>query len=219
MSDPYSETLAAVWGDPTEYDMQKHGPPYLPPVTAAQRQEARKFAQKRAAYYDVERPSVDKYAPLSFLLAFMRALYLIHQTAHWQTRGGHYYADHTLFQRIYEESLEGIDSIAERSIGLGGPQHVALGSQIEAIEAIIGMISKGEAVPDVESLVRRSLDAESLFLEALTAAKESVQKSGGMTEGLDDLLQGTASKHEEFVYLLGQRSAAGTAAEYTYDRR
>jgi hypothetical protein len=28
--DPYKEGIHVVWHDPTEYDMRKHGPPYLP---------------------------------------------------------------------------------------------------------------------------------------------------------------------------------------------
>lgn len=28
-SDPYAESIQAVWHDPTGYDLAKHGPPYL----------------------------------------------------------------------------------------------------------------------------------------------------------------------------------------------
>lgn len=199
--------------------MQTDGPPYLP-VTATQRNEARKFAQRRAAYYDVGTP--DKYAPLSFLLALLRAAYMIHQTAHWQTRGGHYYGDHTLLQRIYEDSLEGIDGIAERTIGLGVPEHVCPVKQVQTIQSIIGTVCRGTSAPDAEALMRRSLDVESLIIQTISQVKAVIDASGGLTEGLDDLLQGTASKHEEFVYLLKQRIEPNrrfASAGYVYDRR
>ncbi len=216
MSDPYTSALSAVWRDPMEYDMRKHGPPYLPPVSAEQRSEARLFAQKTAAYYDV-RPKLSAYTPLAVLLAFQRALYMMHQTHHWQTHGGHFYSDHLLFQRIYEESAEFVDGTAERLIGLTGePSHVSICDQIALIHELIESIYEGnhEPAPNPERLIEISLHGEAIFLEALKAIKKGFEAQGNLTEGLDDMLQGTASKHEEFVYLLKQRSSA-----YQYDRR
>ena len=207
-----SKSIPAVWRDPMEYDMYEHGPPYLP-VTKTQRDEARKFASRQAAYYDV--PVPDKYEPMTYLLAVLRADYLIHQTAHWQTRGGHYYSDHILFQRLYEDSLDLIDSVAERAIGLGAPAHVALMPQVKAMQAFVGVVCSSVAAPNAETLVKTSLKAESLTLEVIKRVKTAIEANGGLTEGLDDLLQGVASKHEEFVYLLKQRADSS----YTYDRR
>jgi DNA-binding ferritin-like protein len=215
------DELSAVWRDPMEYDMQKHGPPYLP-ATASQRVEAREFAQKRAAYYDVPTPDVDQYGPLSVLLALLRAAYMVHQTAHWQTRGSHYYGDHTMLQRIYEESLPGIDGVAERVIGLGNTDHVDPVKQAQLVQGFVSAVCQGPSSPDAEALISRSLDIESVVLKAVDQVKAAIDSSGGLTEGLDDLLQGTASKHEEFVYLLKQRVEPGAAARFasdSYDRR
>ncbi len=214
-----SEELSAVWRDPMEYNMQKHGPSYLP-VTASQRVSARKFAQRRAANYDV--PGPDKYAPMTFLLAVLQAAYLVHQTAHWQTRGGNYYSDHLLFQRIYEESQTFIDGVAERSIGLSSnPSEVALRPRIQAMHSTIQMLYPPETAPDVETLVRIGLDTESLVLMVIDQTIEVIKASGGWTPGLDDLLPAVAGKHEEFVYLLGQRSQnQGAGRRFaSYDRR
>lgn len=195
------------------YDMQKHGPSYLP-VTATQRKEARQFADRHAAFYDV--PSVDKYGSLALLLALLRGAYMIHQTAHWQTRGGHYYADHLLFQRIYEESLDGIDSVAERAVGLSSPAVVAIGQQSQIVTSFIQAMCPGTPTPDPQALPAISLKVESVLLKVITATKAKLEASGALTEGLDDLLQGLASKHEEFVYLLKQRTTTKYAS---YDRR
>lgn len=199
-----------------EYDMRKHGPPYLPAISDEQRRDARLVAKRTAAYYDAG-PKLNVYAPMTVYLAFQRALYMVHQTHHWQTRGGHFYSDHLLFQRIYEESSEFIDGAAERLVGLtGDPSQISIGSQIGLIHTLIEVLYQGglEAAPHPDRLVEISLYGESLFLEALKTVKKRIEAQGGMTEGLDDLLQGTASKHEEFVYLLKQRASANQ-----YDRR
>lgn len=197
--------------------MQKHGPPYLP-VTASQRSEARQLAEKRAAYYDVvdTRPGAG-YSPMSGLLALLRAAYMLHQTAHWQTHGGGYYGDHIMLQRIYEESLEGIDGTAERLIGLSSDlAAVCPLKQIQLMEAMIMAFVpdvKTPAMHEPDALIKRSLDVESVILKVIKEVKATIEASGDLTEGLDDMLQSLASKHEEFVYLLKQRDS------YTYDRR
>jgi DNA-binding ferritin-like protein len=218
--DPYADSLDAVWRDPMEYDVQKHGPPYMP-VTATQRAEARQFAERQAAYYDTQQqpqPAADPHKALSQLLAFLRTLYMVHQTAHWQTRGAHYYSDHTLFQRIYEDSLVGIDGMAEKVIGLTGePGYVSLIEQVGLINQIASMAYQGQgAAPDPELLVTISLNGEVSLLSAIDRVKSILTSADALTEGLDDTLQGIASKHEEFVYLLQQRAAV---AGYSYDRQ
>jgi len=218
--EPPVDSLGAIWRDPMEYDMQKHGPPYLP-VTASQRSEARQFAQRQAAYYDA--PSVPvsvkpPQAPLAFLLAFQRALAMIHQTAHWQTCGGHYYADHLLFERLYNDSQEMVDGLAERTVGLtGNPGYVSVGNQVSFIHEIVKtLMGEPVAAPPPEALVAISLQGETAFLGALAQIKQGIEDNGGMTDGLEDLVQGIASKHEEFVYLLKQRASQPA---YTYDRQ
>lgn len=219
--EPPVDGLDAVWRDPMEYDVQKHGPPYMP-VTASQRDEARQFVKKQAAYYDTGPRMVPEGSPydiLAYLLAGLRALYMVHQTAHWQTRGQSYYGDHLLFQRIYEESLVGIDGVAERLIGLtGDPQQVCLCAQIKIIHSLIEMVhGDGPSVAvSPEELVQRSLLGETTLLGGIDKLKQKIEEAGALTEGLDDLLQGIASKHEEFVYLLKQRAHV---AAYSYDRQ
>jgi starvation-inducible DNA-binding protein len=222
---PPVDSLGAIWRDPMEYDMQKHGPPYLP-VTASQRSEARQFAQRQAAFYDAAPPSdfsdrlqQSPQAPLALLLAFQHALAIIHHTAHWQTCGGHFYADHLLFERLYNDAQEAVDGLAERVVGLTGrPDYVNVCNQVhfihEIVEALFGEPS--DSVPSPDELVNTSLKGETMYLGALAKIKQVIEDAGGLTDGLEDLLQGTASKHEEFVYLLKQRASQPA---YAYDRR
>jgi DNA-binding ferritin-like protein len=224
---PYEDSQHAVWQDPTEYDMQKHGPPYLPVKLASdQKAEVRSWLEKQAAYYDTG-PAVvpsdgSPYDLLCYLLAGLRTMNMLHQTAHWQTRGGHFYGDHELFGRLYEESLPAIDGVAERLIGLSGdPAKVSLCEQAPLIAQMVMVVHQGDPdpAPDPEKLVKLSLWAETTFIGALTMGKKMLDEAGALTEGLDDLLQGIASTHETFVYLLKQRAGAGAGESYTYDRR
>jgi len=207
----------AVWRDPMDYDPMRDGPPYLP-VTAVQRREAREYVNKSAAYYDVPKPK-SPYDALSQLLVGLRLLAMVHQTAHWQTRGHAYYGDHLLFERLYNDSQEGIDGLAERLVGLtGDPSKVCLCDQVHSMHTILETWKQRfghKGAPEPNALVALSLNAETMLIKALTTIKKHIEASGALTEGLDDLLQGIASKHEEFVYLLTQRSRQ---VVYSYDR-
>lgn len=208
--------------------MQKHGPPYLPTKLASnQKAELRSWLQKQAAFYDAGPrmvPEGSPYAILSYLLAGLRTLYMLHQTAHWQTRGGHYYADHLLFQRLYEETQEGIDGLAERLIGLSGdPGQVSLCSQIEIIGRMIKLVHQGspDPAPHPEKLVQLGLYAETLLLGGISRVRQKLEAQDAWTDGLDDLIPAIAGTHEGFVYLLKQRATdvLGGGGPYSYDRR
>jgi len=232
--DPYAEGLETVWRDPMGYDVTEHGPPYLP-VTATQRDEGREFATRSAAYYDVGQRMVPEGSPydiLAYMLAALRTLSMVHQTAHWQVKGGHFYGDHQLFARLYEESQPSIDSLAERLIGLtGDPKQVDIGVQVNIMQRVIRVVrgTRDTTHETGEQLAECSLTTETILLGGIAYAKKVIDEAGALTEGLDDLLQGIASKHEEFVYLLKQRTAGScyggkhhgktASTGYDYDRR
>jgi DNA-binding ferritin-like protein len=137
---------------------------------------------------------------------------MVHQTAHWQAKGNSFYGDHLLFQRLYEESQEGIDGVAERLIGLTGDvSKVSLCDQIRDMHTI-AKVWHGHCGDDLAAV---SLRGEMALIKLIAFFKKSLQDEGSLTEGLDDLLQGIASKHEEFVYLLKQRSSRPV---YNYGR-
>lgn len=212
-----ADSADAVWRDPMNYDPVRDGPPYLP-VTASQRQEARDYIGKNAAYYDVPKPA-SPYDALSQLLVGLRMLAMAHQTAHWQARGSTYYGDHLLFERLYTESTPFVDAVAERLIGLtGDPGKVSLCDQIASMYALTKVWEKvhgGAKAPPPSDLVDIALKGELLLTKGVAFLKKEIQAAGALTEGLDDLLQAIASKHEEFVYLLRQRS---DKTVYSYDR-
>jgi len=124
-----------------------------------------------------------------------------------------FYADHLLFERLYNESLEFVDQVAERAVGIGQPGNILA---VDQARLILSFVSLPPPVsPD--DMVRLSLALETGVLKAVDAVIEAMDDNGTMTSGISNLLEGLADKHESFVYLLRQRSIQEAKA-YTYDR-
>jgi DNA-binding ferritin-like protein len=141
---------------------------------------------------------------------------MVHQTHHWQTNGGHYYADHLLFERLYNESQAFIDQVAERAVGTYDPSVVDVNTQVELMEFFVGWMCQGSLDADV--MVDMSLKTESLVLTAVDLTIEKLTARGELSNGTDNLLQGIADLHEGFVYLLKQRASQPKPVAYSYGR-
>ena len=191
------DTQRVLWHTPTEYNPLKHSP-YLPSLPSKQASEL-----VTAAYYDTG-------SPMQGILAMLQAVALLHQTHHWSTRGSSFYADHLLFERLYNESHEFIDQLAEKMIGSGVPSISAL-QQVRLMSSLLAYV--GEA-STAEAMVKSSLKAEEACLAGLAKLIEVLESQGSLTPGVSNLLEGIADKHESFVYLLKQRAQS----DYSYDR-
>lgn len=135
---------------------------------------------------------------LSRLVALLRAVQLLHHTAHWQTAGATFYGDHLLFERLYS-GLEGeFDGLAEKAVAYCGPAAVDPLAQAQLVAAFVA----GFAGAD---LARKSLAAEQLLQEEIEEARAVITDAGDMPLGLDNYLQGLADSHETAIYLLQQR--------------
>lgn len=219
------ETSRVLWHTPTEYDALRHGPPYLPgmpykPVILSSKQRSDVKAFVKSAKVVIEGAS------LASLLASLQGAALLHQTHHWSTKGRAFFADHLLFERLYNESLELIDQVAERMMGLGAPSILAT---TQARIALMFVQQCGTPqTPD--EMVSSSLKGEMAVLTLVDRVIAAFDQSNNLTHGLSNLLEGVADKHESFVYLLQQRVIPGTPAigvrilpaspaeVYSYDR-
>jgi len=233
--DPYAgnhaDSIYAVWHDPTTYDHLKMGPPYLPGPHDSKAQgrpkeasevpdsdslaEVRALVAKEAANEDVANVLMhflldygdQSMAELAALLTYLRALGFIHQTHHWQTRGGSFYADHLLFDRLYNETLPLIDKLAERAVGAGTP--LLVNPVIQSTHQLLIIKDLYNAAPmqaDPDQCVLISLKGVLRFLVLLRVAYELLEKKGLLSHGIDNLLQDVADQSEGFVYLLKQRT-------------
>jgi hypothetical protein len=145
------------------------------------------------------------YGALSALLAHLRFVYFVHQFYHWTAGGTAFYGDHLMFQRMYEKTLEEIDDLAERAIGLGSNDNVDLLMQFQTIVPLIKGFGQSVTHGRDSNAAKRALELECELLMMIDKTIEHLEMDGLMTVGLDDLLPNIKANHEGHVYLLKQR--------------
>ena len=145
-------------------------------------------------------------SPLADLLAVLRAGYLIQQTHHWQSKSDVYYGDHLLYQRIYEESLEFIDGVAERAVGSGSAELVNAPDQMTKMHEFVNWAFQQVNGNSPDELAKRALMVEERIVEEIKKTIETLESRDALSHGTSNLLEGAADKHETFIYLLRRRN-------------
>jgi DNA-binding ferritin-like protein len=135
-----------------------------------------------------------------------QALLILHQVHHWKTAGPTFYGDHLLYQRLYEDSQELLDSLAEKIAGVGGHELIVPSQLMEGAHLLIDKITSTFGGEGADAMANCSLQAEKMALIHTDQVLAQLQEADAKTNGVEDLLQGHASKREEFVYLLKQRN-------------
>lgn len=131
------------------------------------------------------------------MVAYLKAIYTIHQQNHWLSKGDHFYGNHLLFQRLYEGAQEDLDSIAEKCIGIFGEESVDYKFQLKVTQNIMNKYVSQKGL-------EQSLSAEKDYLKILKTCYIVLKEKDSMTLGLDDMIMSIYSKREESVYLLQQ---------------
>lgn len=148
------------------------------------------------------------FSPLTTVLSALRALSIVHQAHHWQASGDSFYGDHLLFSRLYDAVNIEVDAVAEKAVGLGSVELVdPVVITSTALQMIEQVCPQQPVVPQPNDLANRSLSMESAFLILVDGVRSALQTSNELTNGLDNMLQDIADKHEGHVYLLKQRTA------------
>lgn len=145
------------------------------------------------------------YPQLSVLLVHLKFLAMTHQYHHWIAKGDTSYSDHLLFQRLYESTVEEVDSVAEKAVGLGSSANVDLMLQTSQCFKLVQGYGMTSTMPQTSELAKRSYLAEMNFLKATAHLVEHMKECGTLTRGLDNLVAGIEDKHENLIYLLKQR--------------
>lgn len=150
------------------------------------------------------------WATLGTLEAILRSLNLAYHTAHINVRGGHYYGDHLLLQRLYfgeaggQAPITEIDGVMERRKGLY-PQQL-----LDARDIAVAM---GEWVPrlmtpgvpvDWGKLIQGEQEVLKTIDTAIAQARHDLPLS--QQEGVVNLLAGIADAHQQTIYLLQERA-------------
>lgn len=149
------------------------------------------------------------YSYWTLLVSYTSALSQLALTYHWQTRGGHYYSDHQLYQRIYDETYAELDGFAERAIGVLNNPNVVHPTVIAAnVLTILEVLTPGakDLSPDDMPIVL--LNAEKKYLDLIDEMLASLDAQGSRSHVVEDMLQAIANLHQTHVYLLQQRTNA-----------
>jgi DNA-binding ferritin-like protein len=132
-------------------------------------------------------------------IASLKAIALIHQHSHWTTKGGTFYGDHLLFERLYNSALKDLDLAAEKFLGLFGEECLGYDLQVDLLNKAMLKYKNLEGSP-----LEMSLKIEKDFIKFSKDSYDCFEKEGHLTLGLDDMIMAIASQREESVYLLQQ---------------
>lgn len=131
------------------------------------------------------------------IMTYLEMLYLYYQSAHWQTKGSEFYADHLLFQRLYEAVREEIDNVGEKMVGVYGLGNVDFSLRLASINKLADFLNMAQ---NQQSFVSTSVTVETKILDLLQEVD-----TGSFSAGVKDLFAGIANTHEGHLYLLKQR--------------
>lgn len=134
--------------------------------------------------------------------ASLRAEHQLFWTFHWRAKGTPYYADHLMFQRLYEGRVEEIDRMGEVVMALGGPSAVDPVRSWIGVKDVIDRTVEAAGLSDVQKsigLVRDTL--------ARIDAANTILGDSPYALAVNNVLAGIADKHLEALYLLQQRAA------------
>ena len=134
------------------------------------------------------------------LLASLRAAFLTYRNAHWQVKEEGYYGNHLLLERIYKDSTDQADQVAEKIVGFYGPGAVDnSGRQLDEMTRLISKFERESSDP-----LERSLEAAEHVQKSLQKAYDALESKGELTLGWEDTLPAVSSKKDEHIYLLQQ---------------
>lgn len=134
-------------------------------------------------------------------LATLRLAYIAHQQSHWESRGKNFYADHLMFQRMYESAATDTDMLAEKIAGVFDWTIISVRSQLNSFTSCVGCIG----AIDSQDHLARAVMVEEHALDAIDDLYDALDDAEEKTLGLDDLLPQLASNRETNLYLLKQR--------------
>ncbi len=138
-------------------------------------------------------------------IAFVRAAYSWFHAAHHVTSGAAFAGDHELYSEIYNDYLQVLDGIIEKSVGSCGIEIVA--APIPSLELSIAVL-KGYPSPESMTslaIAGAALQLEQDYLQATDELFRTLEQMGSLPLGLNDFLAASANKHDTFVYKLTQR--------------
>jgi DNA-binding ferritin-like protein len=140
---------------------------------------------------------------LAATVAYLRYLSSMYQNHHWQAQGDDFYGNHLLFERAYKQTIEDVDKLAEKAIGLNDISIMDLRKQLSLMKAIGQKYPEHISTPDH---LRHAIKAEQQFVTLLSTVQRRLENSNELSLGLDNLLAELSDNAESRIYLLKQAS-------------
>lgn len=136
-------------------------------------------------------------------LGLLKAIHWNHLTTHWQSPGKEY-ANHLLFQRLYENLVDEIDDLAEKMVSYYG---------INAVEPNLVLKISQEYIKnwsEKENGIERAIIAEKELQDLFKTVYDSLKNANSLSLGMDDFIMALCNKHEKHLYLLGRSEKKST---------
>lgn len=132
----------------------------------------------------------------AYYIAFLRSIYLVHQSNHWMAKGDNFYGNHLLLERIYKTAQEDVDAAAEKFVAFFGAGFLNMSAQGKIIETLMKKYQSNS--------MSSSLEIEQDFLKFAEEFYKKIKDQKNFSLGLDDLLCAVSNSRETAVYLLKQ---------------
>jgi DNA-binding ferritin-like protein len=140
-------------------------------------------------------PDVPK--SLTDLVAVFRAAYQVHRDSHWRVGGNGFYGNHLLLERLYTETANNADKLAERVVGLYGESWLEGNTQANRIAHFVKQSTRTQPLMASWAV---SMELHDKIAETYADLK----KQDKLSLGTDDLLMSLQSSVEQHLYLLQQ---------------
>lgn len=132
--------------------------------------------------------------------AQLRTLQLFYHQAHNLAKGSSFVGDHELLGDFYKQAEEGYDDVAERIVGLFGPEQLSLGRILKRVENNLAVLPRMELLQSNEDFFQLALVMERELCGMCDADIEQ-----GTTEGTKQLLGDICNMSEKRQYKIQQR--------------
>ena len=132
---------------------------------------------------------------LKVLLASTFSYYLKAHNFHWNVEGANFPQYHSLFEKVYTDAFEAVDTIAEeiRALDSYAPGSFSRYSQLSIIDDQIN-------IPNAKSMINELIANNTSLIRELVKAYKLAESQEKL--GLSNFLQDRINIHEKFGWML-----------------
>jgi len=144
---------------------------------------------------------------LSVYVGFLRAYHLWMHGAHNVVKGPSFAGDHVeLYGKIYNEVQDAIDGVIEKGVGVYQDESIAC--PIRITEDAMLMLNEWESPSEQasERIATLALEYTKQLVNIGEGTARALEDLDSLTYGMDNMMAGLVDIHENYAYLLQQRT-------------